>query len=326
MDRQNLMDCLAELGVEVIKPSTENVSVSCVFAEWDHIGRTDKHPSMSIKIDDEGPSLYRCFTCQKAGTFLGLLYELRGKGKEISEDLFKRVKKLEKQEAAEVLERAIAHRTMMFDTWAREGVFKPEVNTWDEVELSRFQDIQGDYLIRRGISEDVCRKWELRYDPDEKRIIYPVRGQNHELLGVVGRATDDITHPKYRNYLMFNKAKVLFGEVFFNSETNRIILVEGPMDVIRVSSYGYDNVVGSLGASLSKEQADVISTWNKTVYLFYDWDKAGWQGRDRAIDLLKGKVPLVNVVQPVSAQGIKDPDQCSKEIIEQALKEAQFIF
>ena len=116
--------------------------------------------------------------------------------------------------------------------------------------------------------------------------------------------------PKYINSpetIIYSKKNNLYGvQRAIAARKERIILVEGYMDVISMHQAGYPETVASLGTALTKEQADIIAKMARKVYLIYDADSAGVQAMRRAIPLLREAGAFVNVV---SMKPFKDPDE-----------------
>ena len=93
------------------------------------------------------------------------------------------------------------------------------------------------------------------------------------------------------------------------SKRDYIILVEGNVDVVSLHQAGFDSTVASLGTSLTKEQAQLLSRYKKEVILAYDSDGAGLKASQRAIDILEKLDVKVKVLR---WEGAKDPDEYIK--------------
>lgn len=82
------------------------------------------------------------------------------------------------------------------------------------------------------------------------------------------------------------------------------------MDVIAVNAAGFENVVATLGTSLTSEQARLISKYAKEVVIAYDSDGAGQAATHRAINLFS-EVGLATKI--LKMEGAKDPDEYIKK-------------
>lgn len=136
------------------------------------------------------------------------------------------------------------------------------------------------------------------------RVIIPIIGGNGKVLGFTGRVLEaKPDFAKYKNTsttLAFNKRKNLFGVNLFKkyrqSGVRAMILVEGHMDVISLYQAGIQNVVASMGTSLTVEQCREIKRYADLVYVSYDGDSAGQHATLRGLDLLKNEGLDVKVV------------------------------
>lgn len=136
------------------------------------------------------------------------------------------------------------------------------------------------------------------------RVIIPIIGGNGKVLGFTGRVLEaKPDFAKYKNTpttLAFNKRKNLFGINLFKKyrqgETRAMILVEGHMDVISLYQAGIQNVVASMGTSLTPEQCREIKRYADVVYVSFDGDSAGQHATLRGLDMLKKEGLDVKVV------------------------------
>ena len=88
-----------------------------------------------------------------------------------------------------------------------------------------------------------------------------------------------------------------------------MILVEGYVDVIALHQAGVENVVASMGTSLTPGQRRLIKRYTDRVFIAYDQDKAGIAATLRGVDLLLGadlNIAIINMPQGV------DPDELIK--------------
>lgn len=82
-----------------------------------------------------------------------------------------------------------------------------------------------------------------------------------------------------------NQGKHLFGIEYLPRDTKIIILCEGITDFLSLQEMSITNCVASFGASPSKPQ--MFSLRKKTVFILFDNDVAGFEGRQKAYELLK---------------------------------------
>ena len=124
------------------------------------------------------------------------------------------------------------------------------------------------------------------YDTFQNRIIFPVIDEDKNVIAFSGRKylrddLNDVSQPKYLNTketIIFKKSNVLYN--INNSlqeikKSKEIIITEGFMDTIRMSSIGYKNVVALMGTAFTKEHLDKIKSYKCRVVLNLDQDNAG---------------------------------------------------
>ncbi len=154
------------------------------------------------------------------------------------------------------------------------------------------------------------------YDFFRNRAMFPIINIRGKVIGFSGRALpgDDRAGGKYVNTSdtpVFKKSENLFGMNFAkNFCDEKIILVEGNMDVISLHQAGFENAVAALGTSFTAEQAKLISKYTKEIVLILDADEAGQKAVKKAGAILADTGLNVSVVVLPDA---KDPDEYIKK-------------
>ena len=154
------------------------------------------------------------------------------------------------------------------------------------------------------------------YDRFRKRVMFPIINIRGNIVAFSGRAMpgEDKQGAKYVNTSdtpVYKKSENLFGINFAKSVcSERVILVEGNMDVISLHQAGFENTVAPLGTAFTTEQANLLSRYTKEIVLMLDADAAGQKAVRRASGLLENTGLSVRVV--VIPDG-KDPDEYIKK-------------
>ena len=154
------------------------------------------------------------------------------------------------------------------------------------------------------------------YDRFRKRIMFPIINIRGNIVAFSGRAMpgEDKQGVKYVNTgstPVYKKGENLFGINFAkNVCSERVILVEGNMDVISLHQAGFENTVAPLGTAFTTEQVNLLSRYTKEIVLMLDADAAGQKAVRRASELLENTGLSVRVV--VVPDG-KDPDEYIKK-------------
>lgn len=134
------------------------------------------------------------------------------------------------------------------------------------------------------------------------RLIFPIRDARGRVVGFGGRALDD-TPPKYLNSPttpIFSKGDILYGldrakEAI--SRENRVVIVEGYLDVIVAHQYGFKNTVGTLGVALTERHLQSLKNYTRNLILALDPDPAGIEATLRGVEVA-GRA-LSDRIQPV---------------------------
>lgn len=154
------------------------------------------------------------------------------------------------------------------------------------------------------------------YDRFRKRYMFPIINIRGNVVAFSGRAIaeEEKQFGKYVNTTdtpVYKKSDNLFGINFAkNSCSERVILVEGNMDVISLQQAGFENTVAPLGTAFTKEQANLLARYTKEIVLMLDADAAGQKAVRRASQILENTGLSVRVV--VIPDG-KDPDEYIKK-------------
>ena len=129
------------------------------------------------------------------------------------------------------------------------------------------------------------------YDRFRNRLMFPICDTQSRVTGFGARALDD-SLPKYINSPqtpIFDKSNSLYGidkAISAIRKKNLIIIVEGYMDVLRAHQHGWQNVVASMGTSLTEKQVGVIKKLTKNIALALDADAAGEEATLRGAEML----------------------------------------
>lgn len=145
-------------------------------------------------------------------------------------------------------------------------------------------------LLKSGLINE--GEYDL-YDVYHNRIMFPLYSLNGQVIGYNGRVYNGEKENKYVNSKetpIFKKRELLYNyhrAKDYCRSNKQIIIVEGPMDVIRCYSIGVKNVVAALGTAFGKEQAMLIRKLSSEVILCYDGDDAGLKGTKITIEELE---------------------------------------
>ncbi len=296
-----------------LKKSGRNWHGLCPF-------HSEKTPSFTVSQDKQ---FYHCFGCGAHGNAIGFLMEHDGLGYvEAIEDLAKQLgmevprdenpveakKRQVAKKSAEALELAtqfyrnslqaaeghqraqayLQHRGLKPETIERFGIgYAPD--GWELLKK---------YLLAQSISEKeqvalgvLVQKEETgrTYDRFRNRIMFPIRDWRGKVVAFGGRVLGD-EKPKYLNSPetpVFQKGRELYG--LYEAKTSpgqleRLLVVEGYMDVVALAEAGIPYAVATLGTSATSEHMERLFKVVPEVVFCFDGDKAGMRAAERALD------------------------------------------
>ncbi len=150
------------------------------------------------------------------------------------------------------------------------------------------------------------------FDRFRNRVMFPIFNLRGNVIAFSGRARPDDPKAtgKYVNTQdtpVYKKSQHLFALNFAKNDcADRIILVEGNMDVISLHQAGFTNAVAALGTAFGADQVKLLSRYTKEIVITMDADEAGQKAVRRTIEELKDSGLNIRVL--VVPDG-KDPDE-----------------
>ncbi|MDX1403272.1 MAG: DNA primase [Woeseiaceae bacterium] len=134
------------------------------------------------------------------------------------------------------------------------------------------------------------------YDRFRERVMFPIRDARGRSIGFGGRVLDT-TEPKYLNSpetVLFHKGRELYGlyearQALRNIE--RLVIVEGYMDVVGLARHGIDFAVATLGTATTDEHFKRLFRVCDEIHFCFDGDRAGrtaaWRALETALPQLR---------------------------------------
>ncbi len=154
------------------------------------------------------------------------------------------------------------------------------------------------------------------YDYFRNRLMFPIHSESGKIIGFGGRALADDDNPKYLNSPetpIYKKRDVLYNlhraKEAIRKE-DRVVLVEGYMDVIGVTAAGILPVVAPCGTALSDHQVRALKRHTNKIIVNFDPDAAGARAAEKYISLLLDEGLQVRILQ---LDADLDPDEYCKQ-------------
>ena len=296
-----------------LKKAGANFAACCPF-------HSEKTPSFTVSPTKQ---FYHCFGCGAHGTAIGFLMEYAGKsfpdaveelardaGVEVpravtpaaeaeraqTEDLsallltaaqFYRAALKESPRAIEYLK----SRGLTGAIASRFGIgYAPD--DWQPL-AGTFSDYQNRALETAGLV--ITGEGGKRYDRFRDRIMFPIHDTRGRVIGFGGRVLD-AGEPKYLNSPetpVFAKGRELYGLLQARQAlrtADKVVVVEGYMDVVALAQHGVEYAVATLGTSTTPLHAQKLFRLTDTVVFCFDGDEAGrraaWRALENALPVL----------------------------------------
>ncbi|MDH3934241.1 MAG: DNA primase [Gammaproteobacteria bacterium] len=180
-------------------------------------------------------------------------------------------------------------------------------------------------LLELGLTVE-REKGDGSYDRFRDRIQFPIRDRRGRSIGFGGRVLDDST-PKYLNSSespVFHKGQELYG--LFEArravrKLERILVVEGYMDVVALAQFDINYAVATLGTATTHEHLERLFRTVPEVVFCFDGDRAGreaaWRALENTLPVLRDGREARFLFLPDG----EDPDSLVRKIGKQALEQ-----
>jgi len=221
----------------------------------------------------------------------------------------------------------LEHRGLSGAIAAKFGIgYSPD--GWQNL-ATAFPDYRNPSLEETGLV--ISGDDDKRYDRFRDRIMFPIINARGQVIGFGGRVLDK-GEPKYLNSPetpLFEKGRELYG--LFQAQKSirggqRVLVVEGYMDVVALAQLGVDYAVATLGTATTPYHIQKLLRLSEQIVFCFDGDKAGvkaaWRALENALPYLQDGKRINFLFLPAE----HDPDsfirEFGKEVFEQRVDEA----
>ena len=156
------------------------------------------------------------------------------------------------------------------------------------------------FLSSRGVDPETAMEAGLLqkrdaggwYDRFRNRLLFPISDRDGRVVGFGGRALGD-EQPKYLNTArtpLFDKSALVYAIDLARDaarKADRVVIVEGYMDVIAAHQFGFENVVAAMGTALTDAQIAAVKRLSKRIVLALDADAAGQLATVRSLEAMQ---------------------------------------
>jgi DNA primase len=194
-----------------------------------------------------------------------------------------------------------------------------------------FQQYEDKALVECGL---VIENEGKRYDRFRDRVMFPILNARGAVIGFGGRVLGT-GEPKYLNSPetpLFEKGRELYGLPQAREAiraTNRVLVVEGYMDVVALAQFGVGYAVATLGTATTPVHVEKLLKLADELVFSFDGDAAGRKAAWRALEV---SLPLATDQKRIRFLFLPtghDPDtyirECGKEAFERLAGEAPLL-
>lgn len=299
---------LAELiGSRItLKKAGGNYKACCPFHD-------EKTPSFNVRPDK---GFYHCFGCGAHGDAISFVREFDGLG------FTDAVEELAKRAGLEVpydktARQEIQQARTLTDALDYASQFYRQALLGSQGAIAR------DYLNQRGLDQGIIERYQLGYAPGtgtalfdsapadlrgplletgtvsdrygrprdlfRNRVMFPIRNTRGRTVAFGGRTLGD-DKAKYINSPesdVFHKSREIYGLYEAKQalrQLDRLLVVEGYMDVIALAQYGIDFAVATLGTATNQDNLSALLKQVRHLVFCFDGDAAGYRAADRAME------------------------------------------
>lgn len=290
--------------IEEIKNANDIVDVISQYVTLKRSGRNffglcpfhkEKTPSFSVSSEKQ---IFHCFGCGEGGNVIHFLSKIENMNfKESIEMLANKAgielptSNIEKDNKIEQMKNKIYKINEIAANFYHNNIYQEEAKKAQEYVKKRElnnKTLKKFYIGYASKSNDLYKLLkENKFNEDEilksdlvikkrnqyidrfsDRLIFPIQDAQNRFIAFGARSLEEKKMPKYINSaetLIYIKGRNLYSLNFAKkSSLEKIIMVEGYMDVISLHQRGVENVVASLGTALTEAQRKTIKKIYKT--------------------------------------------------------------
>lgn len=266
----------------------DEVVVTCPCDE--HKGGMESHPScgvVAVDTKDVEYGTFHCFTCGESGPLYVLIAKAMNKDEEYAKEWL------------------VEHFGNVF---VERRLDLPMIDLYND---KRTKQVVGDslssldsycsYLSKRKLSRAICERFNVKYDKDNKCVVFPCYDEFGRLVMTTRRSVEN-----KRFYIEkdIEKPIYLLNEIIKNN-IQEVCVCESQINALTCWEYGVP-AIATFGCNITSKQFEILNKSGIFVYnLLFDGDDAGDKGIARFIKNIRKDV-IVNVVPMPRGKDVND--------------------
>lgn len=144
---------------------------------------------------------------------------------------------------------------------------------------SRYIELPHENFLKDGINLETQHEFEVMFDLDSERVVFPIYNQYGDLVSIKGRYVGKnkriMNEVKYIYLYSFDKTLELFNwykALPYIKESGRVYLFESEKSVMKAWQYGYKNCVAFCGSDFSLAQLKLLKQVDAELVFCFDKD------------------------------------------------------
>lgn len=241
-------------------------------------GKADGNPSWFVHLET---GQHHCFSCGYKGGLTSLVCDLKDFYEELwghrEPDIKAAREWLQLTRSLVPLEKLREKMARTQQVWKE---YRPQI---EESHLAIFVDPPADALAHRNLTVESAKTYGVLWQADKQNWILPLRdAQQATLMGYQVKGSKDRF---FRNFPAgIKKSLTLFG--YSQQKENISIIVESPLDCLRIHVAGFEGAMATCGALVSDAQASLMRGSDKVIAAF-DNPNIDAAGRKACVDMQK---------------------------------------
>lgn len=246
---------LLRLGIEASQRRSELIAL-CPMHKY-RVGKEDNNPSWSINADT---GAHHCFSCGYKGNLLTLISDLLEYG-----DLEKAKSWLRSNTDVnwELVSKQLNEAKKTY-------IHLPKLVPMSEARLAVFKEVPAWAAKDRGLSVEACNTYGVSWRESDSTWILPIRSLDGRLLG--WQEKGHLSRKFFNRPPGVPKSKTLFGMNCWDKD--QMIVIESPLDAVKLKSVGIPGGVATFGAVVSQDQIEIMRKAENLI-IAMDNDEAG---------------------------------------------------
>lgn len=266
---------LEQLGLDYDERGAEANSLCPMH--YQRTGKEDRSPSWWINLES---GVHICFSCGYKGNILQLVCDINEfyYKSPVSEN-YHYDYEAAKNWVAQSTEIPISKLQDIINNLPNRLEAAPTPLQMSEARLAIFVEPPQEELDKRKLTAEAAAKYHIMWDAKKKNWILPLREPHFmKLMGWQEKGTVERTF--FNRPSGLQKSKTLFG--IENQNESVVIVVESPLDCVRIASAGIPGAVAICGSSASEEQVKLLRYSEKIIAAFDNpkVDNAGKKASD----------------------------------------------